>query len=380
MTKNTIKILRGSVGHFPLTLALLQNKLTVTIYYHTLLGTGRHIPCWTYITQGMKALKQKEFVFTLKLKTTDDEKKFSTLPLQLFMFLYQNASQNKRVDIGDTTSLSKKGLFGFSGLGYTFGLINSSELSLPVSCLSCVLLTKEELLVAQTLGLSRIIARMGYEKNRFPLLPWNDRQRSSFAFQRVLMGSAVSKLKSLPLKNCTVSLVAGDKVVLVLSTLLQRAMTDYVEAKGGRKSISEPVCLLTQIAVYHQGCLVWHPDKDSIAINTLPDGTGELIAGSFLILAPDKEKTSASMLEDGFLMEFNDASWPVFKNAVIEGLDVNIAASDGGMDFCLRWQAVASAGIFNFTDIGLDENQKSSDDDKASEVGLLSRVMNIFKR
>jgi len=374
MAKNTIKILKGTMGQFPLTLALVENKLAVTVHHHKLLGTGSHIPCWTYVSHGLSKLKQKEIVFTLKLKETDDMPAFSRQPLKIFLMLYQYALKDKRVDVGDVTSLGETGLFGFSGIGYTIGLIKAGELPLPTSYLSCILLSKEEHFVAQALGLSRVIARMGYEKNRFPALPWNDSERNGVAFQSVLKASTVRNLKPLRLKHCTVNLIAGDKVVLVLSPMLKRALVDYFSTRNANSL----VCLLTQFEAYHEGCLVWLPGRDSIEMNTRPGATGELIAGSFVILAPGKETTGATMLEDGFLMAFNHDTWSAFKNAIAKGVDVNIPASHGGMEFCVSWQAGDSKNNVRFAGIGngvaIDSN------DEPEEEGLINRIMKIFKR
>jgi len=376
MAKNTIKILKGAIGRFPLTLELVQTKLAVTVHHHHLLGTGSHIPCWTYVSHGLSKLKQKELVFTLKLNDIDTAPTFSRSPLKIFLLLYHHALKGQRVDIGDITSLGENGLFGFSGIGYTVGLLKANELPLPASYLSCVLLSKEEHFVAQALGLSRVIARLGYEKNRFPLLPWNDRQHRGVAFQNVLKTSMVRNLKPLRLKHCTVNLIAGDKVVLVLSPLLQRALVDYFNAKNA----TSPVCLLTQFEVYHEGCLVWLPGRDSIEMNTLPGASGELIAGSFIILAPGKEQTGATMLEDGFLMEFTSEAWTVFKNAIAKRVDESISASHGGMDFSISWQTGDAVDQFGFIGRGVEHDANPDSDDASNDDGFISRIARIFKR
>ena len=183
---SSIKILSGGIGNYPIKLELVPKRLIVSIYQQDLPGKGSHIPSWIFVSHGLAALKQRELVFVLRINDSDQANKFPKTPLPLFIFLFKAILQKKRFTIGDVVRFGEKGLMGFGGMGFTFGNINSRQIQLPPHYLNCILLTREEVVAAQAFGVTRVLARMGFESNRFPFNPWNDDQRKSMPMQGVI--------------------------------------------------------------------------------------------------------------------------------------------------------------------------------------------------
>jgi hypothetical protein len=342
---SAIKILGGGIGNYPIKLELIPKRLIVNVYQQDLPGKGSQIPCWIFVTQGMAALKQHEIVLVLRFAQGEDGRKFPKTPLPLFLFLFKAVMQKKRFVTGDVIRFGERGLLGFAGMGLTFGNLNVRSNQLPQHYLSCMLLMREELVAAQTFGLTRVLSRMGFEANRFPFNPWNDTERRSLPMQALLQSSQVKGIKSLPLKQSSVNLVGGDKVVLLLSVAMHGVITSFIKEQGNVSQLG----FITQLLPYHEGALVWLPEKDSIEMNVHPDSEGAIIAGSFVILTRG-ETSGAAMLEDGFNVQFDQESWMALRNAIARKQNVAITPSSGDMEFNLVWNTMSNPE----TDSGLN--------------------------
>ena len=366
-----INIISGGIGNYPIKLELVPKRLVVSIYQQELMGRGSRIPCWIFVTEGMQAFKQKEFVLVIRIEDPQDFKKFPKVPLQLFLHLFKAVAQKKRFHIGSVTPLGEKGLMGFAGLGYTHNLVNAKDIKLPASYLTCVFLTKEELLAAHSLGLTRVLARMGYESNRFPMNPWNDMKRTGMAMHAVIKSSQFKGIPSQVLEHCSVNLVNGDTVSLLLSPHAHAPLVQFLKAhpKDSRLGFT------TQLFSYHEGALAWLPMKDTVEMNLHPDADGELIAGSFLIVARD-EQSGASMLEDGFLVKLSTDSWNSFRQAIATKQNIKVESSGSDMAFEVVWNLSRNTD----TNSGLLNSGDAAVESETPSAGLIGKLKGLFKR
>jgi len=334
---SSIKILSGGIGDYPIKLELVPKRLIVSIYQQDLPGKGSHIPCWIFVSHGLAALKQRELVLVLRINNSDQAEKFPKTPLPLFMFLFKAILQKKRFSLGDVIRFGEKGLMGFGGMGFTFGNINARHIQLPPHYLNCVLLTGEEVVAAQALGLTRVLTRMGFEMNRFPFNPWNDDQRKSMPMQGVIQNSQIRSIKNLQLKHSSVNLVAGEKVVLIVAAAMHGTIINFIKEQGNNAQLS----FITQLLPYHEGALVWLPEKDNIEMNVHPDLEGNVIAGSYVSLSHG-EQSGAVMVEDGFQVQLDDEAWLALRNAIAKKQNVSITPSSGDMEFSLIWNTMTN--------------------------------------
>ena len=366
-----INIISGGVGNYPIKLELVPKRLVVSIYQHKLLGRGSHIPCWIFVTQGMLAFKQKEFVLALRIEENEDFNKFPKAPVQLFMHLFKAVAQKKRFNIGGVIPLGEKGLLGFAGMGFTHELINDKKITLPPAYLSCVLLTKEELLTARTLGLTRVLARMGFETNRFPINAWNELKRSGLPMNAVLKDTEFKGFPTVPLDHCSVSMVNGDTVSLVLVPVVQTTLAKFFKENANPQQFG----LMTQLFSYHEGALSWLPSKDLVEMNVHPDSNGELIAGTFAYLRRD-EHSGAAMMEDGFCIKLDDEGWASFRNSLSAKQNIRIEPAGSDMAFQLVWNQSRNPD----TNSGLVNSEVGHEDGGDHGTGLMGKIKGLFKR
>jgi hypothetical protein len=328
---NVIKIISGSRGKFPIKLGLVPDQLAVTIYLHEETSIAGKIFCWSYLSEGLIKLDQKEILLTLRINEDEDRNKFPTSPLQVFLLLYKLATQQKQVDIGGIFKLGARGLFGFPGAGLTFLLNNPTQSILKQPTLSCILLTEEELSVAHNINFTRVVGRMGYEQNHYPCLPWNNRQRQGLPLRAMLQESAVKNTARLSMKHTACYMEGGETVVLNIPAGLRNLLIKAI----AKNTHTKPLCLLTQLLPGHDGCLAWLPHKNASQIVSAPDSTCEFIGGSFLLLTPGQSSDGATMLEDGYTVTLKDESWQLFLSSLANGRDLLINGTGGNMNFAL---------------------------------------------
>ena len=369
-SSNVIKIISGSRGRFPIKLGLVPDQLAVTIYLHEENSVAGKIPCWSYLTEGLTKLNQKEILLTLRVNQGEDRNKFQTSPLQIFLLLYKQALQQKTVDIGDTMKLGSKGLFSFPGAGFTFPLNNPTQLPLKRPTLSCVLLTEEEFITAQGAGFTRVLARMGYEQDHYPCLPWNNRERHGLRLRAMLQNSVLKDTIRLPLKHTACYMEDGETVVLnipsSLSTYLNKAIA---------KTAGKPLCLLTQLLPGHDGCLAWLPHKDTSQIVNAPNSAGEFIGGSFLMLNPEQANDGAVMLEDGFCANLTGQSWQMLQSALMNGTEMIVKGGGGHMHFALN-----CSGNKAQMEKPFPHSQAAGNNEADNESGIISRLFRRFSK
>lgn len=332
-TNNVIKIISGSKGHYPIKLGIIANKLAVSIYLHNMVVAGKSVPCWSYVSDGLISLKQKETIFTLQARDGEDTRQFPTQPLQLFVLIYKSAAQQKLVSAGDVLPLGEKGLYSFPAMALVPPVVDIPNVTFSRPMLSVILLTKEELVVAQSFGLTRVISRLGYEQKRFPCHGANARGRRSVNWQAVVQKSVIKNVPRTPVKQASVYLFGGDQVVLNLPAALRMAMGNAFKKHPPNK----PISLLMALNPSHEGCLVWLADSGATEMHMKPAATGESIDGSFILLEPGQMNDGAAILEDGFSMQFTPPNWALFVNAIAAGQYCHISGNDGAMDFIVTW-------------------------------------------
>lgn len=320
------------MGDYPIKLEMVPKRLIVSVYQQSMVGKGSQIPCWVYVTQGMSAFKQKEFVLVLRVSKDGNARSFPKSPLQLMLFLFKSVAQKKFFHVGDVLKLGDKGVLGFAGMGFSYELVTAPDVVLPKHYLTCILLSKEETMAAQLFGLTRVLSRISYESNRFPVHAWNDLERASMPMQSTMNSSTFRNINILALKYSSVNLVAGEKVVLIVAPVIHATISNFIKQYGGAAHLG----FITQLLPYHEGSLVWLPEKDSIEMNVQPDAEGHTIAGSNLRVSK-ADQMSVAMVEDGFVLQLDAQTWPQLLTALLRKQNLLIPSFRGEMEFSLLW-------------------------------------------
>src|ERR1035437_5909796 len=96
---------------YPVSIPVIPKKLTVLFTLHDVGDSQQSVPCWTYVTKGLKTLGQCEQVITLTLNPGENPRKPSNESLRFFKYIYELAERGQ-----DLTAFSwlqlPAGMFG----------------------------------------------------------------------------------------------------------------------------------------------------------------------------------------------------------------------------------------------------------------------------
>ncbi|MEJ2178947.1 MAG: hypothetical protein P8Y28_00580 [Gammaproteobacteria bacterium] len=165
-----------------------------------------------------------------------------------------------------------------------------------------------------------------------------------------------------------------EKVVLVVAAAMHGAIVNFIKQQGNNARFG----FITQLLPYHEGALVWLPEKDSIEMNVHPDLDGNVIAGSYVALTQG-EQSGAVMVEDGFQVELDNESWLALRNAIARKQNISITPSSGDMEFSLVWNTMTNPekdsglNLASTAGQGIEENYAESD-------GWMGRLKRLIKR
>jgi hypothetical protein len=142
------------------------------------------VPCWTYVSQGLADVGQKEVVFTIKRRASESQRDYPREPLEWFQILHPLAREGQIVDCFHQTTFSRDGFLGRSDIRAILyypptGLSTVPPEYLPKERLHAIALTVSEVEVMERCGLMRVISSLGFSERYFPVTPWIDRDRKS---------------------------------------------------------------------------------------------------------------------------------------------------------------------------------------------------------
>ncbi len=335
---------------------LVAGKLSARVVPHTITRATEPVPCWTYVTRGLPALGQKEFVFTLRRLPGETEPPGD--PLNFFAQVHDLAAKGQVVDVGGYSCFRSP--VGFLGRGDVVGLAYTStealdgvELPPADQALLAVLLAPEEAAVVGAIGTYRILALLGRANRYYPCPPWSDRQRPAVLTPADLAASLLSQVPTSYVRGATVRTfihpvapaqragddrqgsLAGGEIVLRLPVSQRQPLREAL----ARVPDEAALALLTDADPEANVRLVWRPGDEGIQ-TIIPTGSdGSCLTGGFvaLIFGPTIQD-GGRIVEDGFAVMLCPASWAKVREALSSGQPVRIAASGGGlMDFALDW-------------------------------------------
>jgi hypothetical protein len=314
---------------FPLAVEIVPGAFSAMVHSHKLSTLQGEIPCWSYVSKGLKAVEHPELVITLRREVDEPEDAFPDDPLQLFMALHQIAGQGKRVGPGEVSELGGKRFFGHH-LVYARAQ-PLGDVVLPPGCLAALPVNDEELRAVREFGATRVLARMGEAARYFPFPPWTERGRAGLAFERAFDASLLVKVHRY---HSSIQVVMSDNRVTARAMRSQQPrLREIVAAQHG----DGPFAMLTTLDGAADSCLVWHPGQRDACAIAAPGSKGARTCGCFLGLLPGQPEDGALVIEDGFVLQLTTASWEKLLRALGDGTDLAIPATGMGMSFALEW-------------------------------------------
>jgi hypothetical protein len=339
---------------------VVLEKLTVDVYLHSIKTPEGSLSCWTYVSNGLWAVGQKEIVFTVKRRPGEAENAYPRDLLGFYQSMYHMASEEQRiVDIGDAIA-TKPGVAPFLGrpdfLGVLFAPPQPLEgIHVTAPWLMALILTADELAVARQYGMVRVMATLGREYRFFPTAPWADRDRRELVSLRDMEQSILSKMvrryanaASVRQESRLVSRVElpgpGDVKDQDVKLDQGRIVLRFRPGAAAelKEALADPpkdavIALLVGPDPGALACRTWLAGhKEQVAISK-PGVSGTNIEGSFIAFVPHQKDDGGRPLEDGFAIFLRDESWHQLRTALGAGRPLSVPATGDKMAFEVVW-------------------------------------------
>jgi hypothetical protein len=300
--------------------------LSARVFRHDIAARDGVIRCWSYVTDGMRAVSQPELVFTLRIDGEADAA-FPDDPIGLFGVLYQAAAPVTR---GGVAELSGTRLFDHHLLYAPAQPLVG--VTVPAGALAVVMITSDELRAVRQLGALRVLARLGKLYGHYPYPSWSERGRRGLSLQATFEASVLMRVPRATLPEmCVVSDTEAQRIELRVTRGGQASLRRLAELPG-----DAVLALLTGLDPEADACLSWEPGQTGPLGITPPDSETERIAGCFVMFLPDQPADGGLMLEDGYAMKLTTASWQALRDALMTGRDLDLPAR-ADMALRLTW-------------------------------------------
>jgi len=233
---------RSAPGIWPKLIKIPGFPFTVHIHLHVI---ACHISgdalCWTYISQGLAAVNQREIAFSLVKRNNEHEESFPEAPIEWMRTVYLFANQGLILEPGQMCDLvfensnsmhirvnqfaiiqdAKKwaALRRFGILVHGIPWVNNLFLppgALPRGAHHVIALTHEEAVVARQFGPTRVIGLIGRIIRWFPYPPYIDRDRADAVTMADQVGSIRIRVPIARIYGCNTMRVNEDELVFTI--------------------------------------------------------------------------------------------------------------------------------------------------------------------
>lgn len=312
---------------FPHSVEVIPGKLNVKIFLHDVTSESEVIPCWSYVTDGFVAQRQKETIFTLRRDTYANLGDYPRGFLELFARLFQFTERGQLFDVGDSALfrgdefLSEKDI---RGIGYVEpqGLLGVETGDTPL--LAAILLKGDEAQIAWDFGLTRITALIGMEYRHYPCPIWSDLKRRPLITLRDMDQSFLGKISRIGVRASYYE--EQNQIYLSIPPSERPELQEFL----AKLPPTEPVALRTRPHIRANACLVWRPGQNQMIAITPRDSDGSRKTGAFLAFVPEQSVNEVRHAEDGFFFFLTNNDWQRIREALKSGSDVFIPP--GGKD------------------------------------------------
>lgn len=306
---------------------VIAGVLQLTVVSHEIRYHGNSIPCWSYISRGLRARGQQEVVLTLRRHPDENKSQAPQDGIQLVRALDASALHGKYANEGDITVFGSQGPFGAEAVLYCPGRSLDGVIQ-PRGALAALLLTKEEAVVAKRFGATRVLTRLGLATGYYPHPPWSERGRASVAQANepsiLLAGVGLTRYPG------TVVAQHGHDVIARLPQTAVSSLAAYLDQVRSRA----PIALMASIHDDAEAHLVWTPGQsEAKAIGPQIDPHAPIdadsllrVAGSYLAFLPGKSANRGCQSEDGFVFELTDDAWTEIRTHLGAGKTYTLAA------------------------------------------------------
>jgi hypothetical protein len=297
----------GLLGRVP----LAGGAVMAQLYAHEVPAqAGAPVPCWSYVSEGLRAHDQPEVVLTLRRQPGESEPPEGGL--RLLERVAARVLRGQHVENGGLVELGPDGPFGDPA---PCAMIYApapplAGVDLVSGTLAIVLLFGDELEVARRCGgPTRVLTRLGYLASFAPFPPWNDRAREPLADA---LESILTKAAGWAVPDAW-ALAAGEAITLHLPSGSAPLFAWVFKELPSDIAVTLYLCLPPAGTT----CLAWWPDWPEGAQPLVPPG-GVLTryAPCCLGFAPEAQAESLVRAEDGVMALIKPATWAKIRQAL----------------------------------------------------------------
>lgn len=330
----------------PIRFELIPEQLYATISLNEVQQGELSFGCWTYISDGLKSLGQKEIVFILEKKNDEADNAYPTMVLNLIATMWNRALNGILTNEGDLLEIGEGGFiepqFTAVAFQHPFGLtgLGDEDLYLIVN-----LLTKEETEVAKQFGLSRVVALQGFKYNHFPSPPWIVRDREPVVNEEQKLEMLKSIVAKVPFFH-----VRGFRLKLTADTIHLECRKDQKELlKETLKQLpmEAPFAMASEICYESDAILTWQQDMSNgptaISKPGSQGGPDAVMSGCFMTVIPEQEGNNLQVIEDGFLLSLETKKWEQIRNYMLTGKNGTVSMTPGDGKCVVDWYDPADA-------------------------------------
>jgi hypothetical protein len=336
-----------------------NGALSIDIYAVSLESSEEPVSCWTYVSQGLWPLGQKEIVFTVKRRRNEADGAYPRDLLALYEAIYQFASRRQVVDIGNITALDPQrsqllGRKDFVGVLYTPPQA-FEEIRVGVPSLTGIILTGNELALSQRYGMVRVMTMLGKRYRFFPTAPWADRDRSELCLPSEMQSSILSNLPGIDVLEASVRQerpevsrterpgprdLRDQSVELGTGRIVLRLRPGAADSlRDATTNVPEDsvLTLLVGPEPSMEACLSWQPGQTTPAAISLSGASTGCVAGNFISFIPKQDADGGVLAEDGFVISLRTETWRSVRDAFTTGRFIHLPGSEGRMGLDVLW-------------------------------------------
>ena len=324
----------------PIRFEIVPGQLFATISLNEVTQGDLTFSCWTFISDELVNLGQKEIVFILEKKNDEPDNGYPQIVLSLFATMWNRAQNGLYTNEGEILEIGESGFlephFTSIAFQHPFGL---NGLEKEDMYLISNLLTKEETDVAKQFGLSRVVALQGFKYNHFPSPPWIVRDRDSVISEEQkieMLKSITAKVPFFHVRGFKLKLTA-DKIHLEY----RKDMKEMLKETLKQLPPEAPFAISSEICFDADAILTWQQDMSqgptAISKPGSQAGPQALMSGCFMLVIPEQEGNNLQVLEDGFLLSLQTKQWEKLRNFLMTGKDGSVSMTPSEGKCLVNW-------------------------------------------
>lgn len=330
---------------------LLRDRLSAELFLLTLDSVDGPVQVAMFVSRGLAKVRQKEIALGVRLRAGEEPANFYGEIGDLYVRFYELAEAGQTVDHGGRTILgpASKPLLArpeFRAIVYTEP-DSTTRAVLGTNGLLAIVITSKEIEVADQVGHTRLLSRLGRRARFFPTPPWSDRDRPEVLTDEYLSRSLLANLPKIHASGSVAWIKISPQRRPVPGPL---GMPDFesdfdsvrVELNLSASSMaplrmaletlpdSAPLAVFTDVNSDLPRCLTWEPGQaGGQAISDFGRSEDLRCAGNFVLFVPGEERNQARVVEDGFAVLLRTEDWQGIRDAISTGRTVRVSDSAG---------------------------------------------------